>query len=210
MSVLQDVVAGRAPGLLPLTVDQYHRMIASGILREGEPTELIDGILVRKDRSDRGGNPISHGPRHSLTLKRLERLLRGVEGFGCHLHVQLPVTLGDVQEPEPDLSVVRGDPEDYEGRHPGPEDIVAVVEVSDSSLEYDRTTKQRLYAEAGIGLYWIVNLVDGQIEVCEQPLPKQGRYAKRTDCQPGETVRLTISKRRRIDLSVADVLPPEG
>jgi hypothetical protein len=55
--LLEQVVAGRAPGVLPLTIDQYYRMIAAGILREGEPTELIDGILVRKDRSDRGGNP---------------------------------------------------------------------------------------------------------------------------------------------------------
>src|SRR5262245_50120911 len=98
--VLEQVVAGRSPDVLPLTVDQYHRMIETGIIREGDPRELIDGIMVRKDRSDRGENPMAHGPRHALVLKRLERLLRGVEGFGWHLHIQLPVTLSAVQEPE--------------------------------------------------------------------------------------------------------------
>src|SRR5262249_4645357 len=107
-SVLEEVVAGRAPQVLPLTVDQYHRMIASRILREGQQTELIDGVLVCRDRSDRGGDPMSHGPRHALTLKRTERQLPGVEAFGFHLHVQLPVTLGNIQEPEPDITVVRG------------------------------------------------------------------------------------------------------
>src|SRR5439155_22723834 len=118
--LLEEVIAGRAPAVLPFTVDQYHRMIESGILREGEPTELIDGILVRKDRSDRGGTAMAHGPRHALTLKRAERLLRCVDPFGWHLHVQLPVTLSATQEPEPDLAVVKGRPEDYLERHPGP------------------------------------------------------------------------------------------
>ncbi len=163
--LLEQVVAGRAPEVVPLTVEQYHRMLAEGILREGEPTELIDGILVRKDRSDRGGNPMAHGPRHALTLKRLDRLLRPAEACGYHLHLQLPVTLAGIQEPEPDVAVVRGSPEDYQGRHPGPQDIGAHIEVSDSTLDYDRTTKQRLDATAGIGLYWIINLPESQIEV---------------------------------------------
>jgi Uma2 family endonuclease len=208
VSLLQQVVAGRAPEVLPLTVEQYHRMIALGILREGEPTELIDGVLVRKDRSDRGGNPLAHGPRHSLTLKRLERLLRPVEACGCHLHLQLPVTLAGIQEPEPDLAVVRGSPEDYQGRHPGPQDLVAVIEVADSTLDYDRTTKQRLYAAAGISPYWIINLPEGQIEVYDQPLPQEGRYAVRTAYQPGQTVPLRIAAAPPVEVAVAQVLPP--
>src|SRR5262245_18416961 len=102
MSVLAEVVAGRAPAPLPLTVDQYHGMIAQGILREGDSAELIDGFLIRKDRSDRGGSPTSHGPLHALSVKRAERALRPAEGAGCHLHAQLPLTLGTTQEPEPD------------------------------------------------------------------------------------------------------------
>src|SRR5205823_4838937 len=131
------------------------------------------------DRSDRGGSPTSHGPRHSLTLKRLQRLVRPAEVHGCHLHSQLPVTLSPTQEPEPDLAVVRGRAEDFDDHHPGPADVVVMIEVSDSTLDYDRTTKQRLYAEAGIALYWIVNVPDGQIEVYERPDPVAGRYVTR-------------------------------
>jgi hypothetical protein len=185
-------------------------MIDLGILKEGEPTELIDGILVRKDRSDRGGSPMAHGPRHSLTVKRVDRLLRSVEGFGWHLHVQLPVTLSAIQEPEPDLAVVNGQPEDYQQRHPGPEQVGLVVEVSDSTLDYDRTTKQRLYSVAGIAQYWIVNLVERQVEVYEQPLPADGRYAVRTDFRPGQSVRLGLTLNQQIELPVADILPPQG
>jgi hypothetical protein len=207
-SLLEEVVAGRAPQVLPLTVDQYHRMIASGILREGQPTELIDGVLVRRDRSDRGGSPMSHGPRHALTLKRTERQLRGVEAFGFHLHVQLPVTLGTTQEPEPDITVVRGRAEDYQGRHPGPTDIGALLEVSDSTLDYDRTTKQRLYAAAGIAPYWIVNIPDRRIEVYDQPVIAEGRYALRTDYQPEQTLRLTLSPTDFVEVQVSQILPP--
>ena len=207
--LLEQVVAGRAPAVLPLTVDQYHRMIASGILKEGEPTELIDGILVRKDRSDRGGTPMAHGPRHALTVKRTDRLLRSVETFGWHLHVQLPVTLSAIQEPEPDLAIVKGRAEDYLARHPGPDQIGLLVEVSDSTLEYDRTTKQRLYAVAGIILYWIINLVERQVEVYEQPLAAEGRYGLRTDFRPGQSVHFLVAPQQRIELAVNDILPPQ-
>jgi hypothetical protein len=209
-SVLEQVVAGRAPAILPLTVEQYQRMIASGILREGQPTELIDGVLVRKDRSDRGDNPMSQGPRHSLTIKRTERQLRGVEDMGWHLHVQLPVTLGAIQEPEPDISVVRGRVEEYLTRHPGVADILAAVEVSDSTLDYDQTTKQRLYATASIPLYWIVNIPNDRIEVYEQPLADEGRYSTRTDYPRGQTVSLRLSETNLLCIVVADVLPPLG
>ncbi|HEX5269581.1 MAG TPA: Uma2 family endonuclease [Gemmataceae bacterium] len=205
--VLGEVVAGRAPDVLSLTVDQYHRMIEQGILREGAPTELIDGILVRKDRSDQGGDPMSHGPRHALTIKRLERLLRPVESQGRHLHVQLPITLAPTEEPEPDLAVVRGDPEDFRNRHPGPADVVAVIEVSDSTLEYDRTTKQRLYAQAGIAVYWVINLRDGQVEIYDQPDAAAGRYRARADHTPGRAVTLAVGA-APLNVAVNDILPP--
>ncbi len=205
--VLEEVVAGRAPDVLPLTVDQYHRMIEQGILREGEPTELIDGILVRKDSSDRGGVPMSHGPRHALAIKRLERSLRPIEGQGCHLHPQLPITLGTTKEPEPDLAVVRGRPEDFLDHHPTPADIVVVVEVADTTLEYDRSTKQRIYAQSGIELYWIVNLPQGQVEVYQRPDAIAGRYGTRSDYGIGQMLQLTIGA-FVVGVAVNDMLPP--
>lgn len=207
MTIIEQMAAGQAPKIVPLSVEQYHGMLANGILREGDAIELIDGVLVRKDRADRGGDPMSHGPRHALGVKRLQRLFRIVEGHGYHLHSQLPVTLGGVQEPEPDLAVVRGREEDFERAHPAPADIAAIMEVSDSSLSFDRTTKQRLYANAAIPIYLIVNLAEQQVEVYELPDPGQGKYTRRTDYRPGQSVRLELATGLVIELAVAEVLP---
>jgi Uma2 family endonuclease len=207
MNILEQIAAGQAPSVVPLSVEQYHQMISQGILREGDSIELIDGILVRKDRADPGGDPMSHGPRHAFVVKRLQRPFRSVEEAGYHLHCQLPVTLGGIQEPEPDLAVVRGREEDYDQRHPGPADIAAIMEVAHSSLTLDRTTKQRLYANAGISIYWIVNLVENQIEVYENPQPSAGLYGRRTDYRPGQTVTLALGPGITVEVAVAEVLP---
>jgi len=150
---------------------------------------------------------MSHGPRHAFTLKRLQRQFRQVEEEGFHLHSQLPVTLDGIQEPEPDLAVVRGREEDYEQRHLGPADIAAILEVSDSSLALDRTSKQRLYANAAIAIYWIVNLVENQVEVYEEPQPGAGKYGRRTDYRPGQSVTLALGPDLSIDVVVAELLP---
>jgi Uma2 family endonuclease len=134
--------------------------------------------------------------------------LRVIEEHGYHLHSQLPVTLGGIQEPEPDLAVVRGREEDYHRRHPGPAEILAVMEVSDSSLNLDRTTKQRLYASAAIPVYWIINLVDNQIEVYEGPEPDQGQYRQRADYGRGQSVALRVGPELQVSVVVVDVIPP--
>lgn len=158
--------------LVALTVDQYHRMISTGVLEEGEPVELLDGVLVPKDR----GDGMTMSPEHRLAMSRLMRLAPRIEALGGHLQLQGPLTLVPHQEPEPDGMLVRGKPEDYTGRHPAPDDVGCVIEVSSSSLERDRTTKQRIYADAGIPQYVIVNLVDRRVEVYEEPKPGTGHY----------------------------------
>jgi len=207
MSILDQLTSGRAPAIVPLTVDQYHRMIAQGILREGDAIELIDGLLVRKDRADQGGDPMSHGPRHASGVKRLQRPFRHLEELGYQLHSQLPVILGGTREPEPDLALLRGSATDFDRRLPEAKDVVAIMEVSDSSLDFDRTTKQRLYAAAAIPVYWIVNLVDGQIEVYQDPNPTTGTYATRTDHRLGQTVKLSLGPGVAIETPVADLIP---
>jgi len=210
MSILEQMVAGQAPGIVPLTVDQYHQMIANGILREGDPIELIDGILVRKDRGDKGGDPMSQGPRHRSAILGLQDQLDGVKAAGCHLSIQLPITIGMTQEPEPDVAVIRGHRKTFTSRHPGPADVAAIMEVSDSSLNFDRTTKLRLYANARIGNYWIVNLVDQQIEVYGNPQPANGSYADRTDYLPGQTIKLMLGDNATVEIAVAEVLSAEN
>jgi len=143
-----------------LTVSQYHGMVEQGILTEGEPFELIDGQVVRKDRSAKGEDSMTVGHRHALTIQKLAGLSRSIEKFGCHVRTQLPVTIKPHNEPEPDAAFIVGRAEDYRSRHPGPKDALCIVEVADSSLQYDRTVKLRVYAGAGIPRYVIINLVN--------------------------------------------------
>jgi hypothetical protein len=188
--------------LIPLTVEQYHRMIETGILAEGEPIELLDGLLVHKDR----GPAMTVNPLHALVVSRLARLVAPLEALGCYLRLQGPLTIAPRHEPEPDALIARGRPEDYARRHPEPADVSAVVEVADSSLERDRTTKQRIYATAAIPQYCLVNLESGQIEVYEDPDPDRGRYRVRRDLAPGDTLTLLLPDGGRSEVAVAAVV----
>lgn len=203
-TLLDEVRSGTAPPLVPITVDQYHRMIHSGILPDGAPIELIDGLLVQKDRSARGENLMTHNPRHAFLISRLMRLLTGpCEAAGGHLRIQLPVTLNSTNCPEPDLAVVRGAEENYADRHPGPADVSLVIEIADSSVGIDRSTKQRLYATAGVPVYWLVNLRESQVEVYEQPDPTSGKYTRPTILQPAQTLAWNPSPTQRLEINVA-------
>src|SRR5262245_14778013 len=178
LAMLAPVAAGRAPLLESLTIEQVEQMMKHGILEDGAPVELIDGLLIRKDRSARGEDPMTHDPAHANCVSRLLHVLVAVQSLRFHLRCQLPIALHSTRAPEPDVAIIRGSPLDYHGRHPGPNDVFAVFEVADSSLEYDRR-KKRLYAEAAIATYWIVNLVENIIEVYEQPNVSAGDYQRR-------------------------------
>jgi Uma2 family endonuclease len=193
---------------VPLTVEQLHVMIEKGILRDGDPIELVEGLLVRKNRAAAGEDEMTHGTHHALVVTRLVRIERALDPFGCHLRVQLPVTLSSVDEPEPDLAIARDSLEAFTDRHPGPEDVLALIEVADSSLGYDRGAKLRVYAAAGIPLYVIVNIPEQQIERYEEPVPGQGRYRRRSDYRTGETVLLPLAAGGTLPLAVDDVLGP--
>ena len=145
-------------GSLPrLTVAEYHQLGEEGTL--AEDVELLEGLVVKK---------MPKNPRHVAVVKRLRRLLEAMFKGKWEVSSQDPVTLS-ASEPEPDVVLVRGTEEDYAQRHPGPADVGLLVEVSDSTLHRDRGAKKRIYAKAGIPVYWIVNLVNNQIEVYTQP-----------------------------------------
>jgi Uma2 family endonuclease len=202
-ALIEEIAAGYPAGIVPITVDQYHEMIRAGIIPDGSPIELIDGILMWKDRGREGGKPMGHDPRHALLVKRLLQLLQNwAERIDCHVQIQLPTSLTEINEPEPDVAIVKGKIDDFATRHPGPADVLFAAEVADSSLRRDRTTKQRLYATAGIPTYWIVNIRDNQVEVFEQPDQRSGRYAKSGVHKPGETLSLQIDEHAlSVDLS---------
>lgn len=209
ISLIEQVAAGEAPGLVPLTVEQFHRMIEMGVLAEGEPIELVEGLLLRKNQATtREEGEMGHSARHAAAITRLVRIDRRLDQTGCHLRVQLPVTLSAISEPEPDATVVAGSPEAFVDRHPGPADVRVVIEVSDSSLGYDRVTKQRVYASAGIPAYLIVNLAEDQVECYEEPVTGQARYRRRIDLRPGETLSLPLGAAGSLTLAVADILGP--
>ncbi len=148
-----------ADALWRLSIDQYHRMIETGILTENDPAEFLEGCLVSKTPKN---------PRHRLATQLLREIIARLLVAGWFVDAQEPITTAD-SEPEPNLVVVRGNRRDYTERHPGPKDIALIVEVSDSTLAHDRSIKKRLYARAGIPTYWIVNLVENQVEIYTSP-----------------------------------------
>jgi Uma2 family endonuclease len=195
------------PMFVPLTVDQYHRMIETGILPEGKPIELLDGYLVRKDRSSRGEDHLTVGQAHFWAVNNLAKLGRHFERLGCHLQTQQPVLLSDCDEPEPDAAVILGVLDDYRDRKPSAADVTCVIEVADSSLNHDRTTKLRIYASAGIGQYVILNLAEGVVEVYTQPLKEKGRYQQSQTLVPGQKVSLVAARGKALTMPVRKLLP---
>ncbi len=142
------------------SVKDYYRMAEKGLLRPDARVELVDGRIL--DMS-----PI--GPLHGGVVKRLIRLFeRHAKGLWL-LSVQDPVRLEDHSEPQPDLMLLKPTPGDYDSRHPTPADVFLLVEVSDSTLETDREVKLPVYARSGIAEVWIVDLINGALEVYRDP-----------------------------------------
>lgn len=204
--IIEQVARDSGAVLSPLTVQQYEKMIEIGILPEGAPIELVDGLLVRKDRRDAVSPSMTVGTRHSSAVKMLALLLpKLLDEHAFHVQSQQPVTLSGMDQPEPDVAVIRGMVSNFTSHHPGPADVVLVIEVADSSLTYDRTTRHRLYAVAGIPLYWIVDLRQNRIEVYERPNPQQERYESVVGYGMGNAVPFTIGS-QSLELNVGDVL----
>ena len=148
----------------PLTVAEYHIMGEAGILHEDDRVELIEGELVAM-------SPI--GSDHSGTVNTLNRLLVMAVGDRGVVAVQNPVVLDDRSEPQPDFSVLKPRSDDYRRATPRAEDVVLIVEVASSSLNYDRAVKRPLYARRGIPELWIVNVAGQEVEVCRNPVGDQ-------------------------------------
>ena len=181
-------------------------MIKAGIVHEGAPIELIDGVLIHKDRSTSGEDPMSIGKEHSLVVSLLGELDADLAQRGCHMRTQNPLSLPPHDEPEPDGAILRGRPRAYTDRVPGAADAGSVIEVADSSLVYDRKTKLALYARAGIPQYVIVNLGGRCIEIYEQPSP-DGSYQQIAVRRAGETVALRLADGERLELLADRILP---
>jgi Uma2 family endonuclease len=181
------------------TVEEYHRLAELGILTEDDRVELLEGYLVLKK---------PHTPPHDGTLHQVFRRLDQILSAGWDIRIQSAVTLTE-SEPEPDLAVVREDPGDYNTRHPAAADVGLVIEVADSTLAGDRADKGRIYARAGIGCYWIINVVDRQVEVYTSPSGPTAApgYAHRQDHPAGDAVVLTLGGNAVASIPAQELLP---
>ena len=143
-----------------ISVDRYHKMIQRGLLTTNDRLELLEGMLIKK---------MTVNPPHAFVTETIDKTFARLFSGNLFNSSQQPITMKD-SEPEPDVFVVRGKRRDFAQNHPGPEDVALLVEVSDSTLQQDRTWKKRIYAQANIPVYWIVNLPDRQIEVYTEPV----------------------------------------
>ena len=181
------------------SVEEYHQMIEAGILDENDNVELIEGYVVNK---------MSRNPPHDGTIQLVSDLLREVLPPGWCVRDQSAVTLAS-SEPEPDVCIARGTRRAFLTQHPQAADVGLVVEVSDSTLAWDRSEKARIYARAGIETYWIVNLVDRRLEVHTGPSGPTASpsYARRDDVPVGGSVSLVLDGVVIATLAVGDLLP---
>ena len=141
-------------------VQEYYRMAETGILRPDARVELFNGRII--DMS-----PI--GPFHGGLVKCLIRIYTRLAQGRWQVAAQDPLRLDDHSEPEPDFMLLRPSPDDYKGRHPRPDDVFLLIEVSDTTLDYDREEKIPAYGRAGIAEVWIVNLNNASVEVYRDP-----------------------------------------
>ncbi len=186
------------PRIHQWTRDEYYKMAEAGLF-DGKHVELIEGQVIEM-------SPM--GSRHRTATTLTGDALRQVFRPGYFVSVQCPLDLGDISEPEPDVAVIAGNVRDYTDAHPTT--AALVVEVADTSLAYDRTTKASLYAKAGLADYWIVNLIERQLEVYRHPTadaaqPYGFSYAEVTVCSAAESVAPLAMPQAHI--AVAEVLP---
>jgi len=159
------------------TVDEYHRMAEVGILREDDRVELLDGQIVEM-------TPI--GRRHAACVTRLTHLVAPLAGGGATLRIQSSLIVGEDQEPQPDVALVRYRSDGYETGHPRGPDTLLVIGVADTSVESDQERKLPLYARAGIPETWLANLPGDALELYREP--RAGTYTGVRTARRGDTV----------------------
>jgi Uma2 family endonuclease len=142
------------------TLDEYNRLAELGFFNEDSRVELIRGEIIQM---------IAKGTPHSVCGTRLNREITKLIGGRATARTQEPLQLPPNSAPEPDYAIVQNRADDYLASHPDPEDVMVVIEISDSSLDYDQEIKLKIYAESSIQNYWIFNLRENILEMYSEP-----------------------------------------
>jgi len=173
-------------------------MVRHGILKESERVELLEGSICLK---------MAHDPHGSIAIENSDHALRLLLPASWRIRIQLPITTQE-SEPEPDI-VICTPVEQRQGRHPEPKDIPLVIEVADSSLQEDRTIKQRIYPGGSIPVYWIVDVNQRQVEVYTDPSgpSDEPRYRGHHDYKAEDSVPLVILGQEVGLIPVSSLLP---
>jgi Uma2 family endonuclease len=180
-----------------MSVQRYHELTLAGAFTEHDSVELLDGVVTEK---------MSKNPPHCIATRRCDLTLSKIVPAGWHVQNQEPITL-QASEPEPDVAVIRGQLSDYSNRHPTIGDVALVVEVADTTLVTDRF-KAQLYAQAGIPVYWLVNLSERVIEVMQSPKSTAGLaiYSQSSIYLAGDQLPVVIAGQTVAHLLVGDLL----
>jgi Uma2 family endonuclease len=183
-----DVIAKKL-----FTVDEFHRMEEAGILSGDCRYELIRGEVIEVPRP---------GSQHASRVNRLNRIFNNRLGESAIVSIQNPIVLDCYSAPLPDVALLRPKKDFYYEAHPEPEDVLLLVEVSDSSLKWDQTVKANLYAETGIAEYWVLD-VRGDALIVHSDL-RNGVYESVSTRRRGETV--VLKKLPAFEFAVAEIL----
>lgn len=182
------------------TVDEYHKLIQQGILKAEDRCELLRGYIINKMPRD---------PIHDAVLEIVLALLAARLPQGWRVRPQMAVTTPD-SEPEPDVAVVSGRPQDNFSSHPKPSQMALAVEVSHTTLKSGRSVKGPLYAENGVAIYWIINISERRVEVYTAPSGPDSDpgYRRRDDYGDGMLVPVEIAGSPHEPIAVSDLFPP--
>jgi Uma2 family endonuclease len=175
------------------TVVQYHQMVVAGILTEDDRVELLEGEIIEL--------PLISS-RHAACVNRLSYLFYNRLRDRAIVRVQNPVELSDRSEPQPDVALLQPRADFYEAGHPQPQDILLLVEVADTTVEFDREIKMPLYAKSGVREVWLVDLNQNAIAVYREP--SLGGYGQVQELQRGQE--LTMQVFSDVSLAVEEVL----
>ena len=184
-----------APLTIPrrlLTLDEYHTIGAAGVLKEDDRIELIEGEMIEMA-------PIRS--RHLAKVTRLARLLSQCVGNQAIISVQNPIALPPHNEPQPDLALLTPRADDYEGKLPGADDTLLVIEVADTTLAYDRDAKMPIYARHGFAEAWLVDIQGRSLSILLEP----GEKGYRRLLTPSRNETITPSLLPTVFIQLADL-----